>query len=80
MGLGSYRYGFIPNGKISGMMNVNEKKFEASNEKQVHAIAAAASPARGLILNLGHGCLPHTPVEGVRAFTAAAKSLGGGAR
>jgi uroporphyrinogen decarboxylase len=49
-------------------------------EKQVHAIAAAAAPARGLILNLGHGCLPHTPVEGVRAFTAAAKSLGGGAR
>ena len=34
----------------------------------------------GLILNLGHGCLPHTPVEGVRAFTAAAKTLGGGAR
>jgi len=47
-------------------------------EKQVQAIAAAAAPARGLILNLGHGCLPHTPVEGVRAFTAAAKALGGG--
>ena len=48
-------------------------------ERQVHALAAAAAPARGLILNLGHGCLPHTPVEGVRAFTAAAKSLAGGA-
>jgi uroporphyrinogen decarboxylase len=46
-------------------------------QRRVHAIAAAAVPARGLILNLGHGCLPHTPVEGVRAFTDAARSLGG---
>jgi uroporphyrinogen-III decarboxylase len=29
-----------------------------------------------LILNLGHGCLPSTPVEGVRAFTDAARALG----
>ena len=42
----------------------------------VREIAAAAGPARGHILNLGHGCLPDTPVEGVRAFTAAAKALG----
>jgi uroporphyrinogen decarboxylase len=48
-------------------------------ERRVHAIAAAAAPARGLILNLGHGCLPDTPVDGVRAFTAAARSIGGGA-
>jgi uroporphyrinogen decarboxylase len=39
-------------------------------------LARDAAPARGHILNLGHGCLPETPVEGVRAFVEAAKSLG----
>ena len=41
----------------------------------VRDLAAAAKPARGHILNLGHGCLPETPVEGVRAFTDAARDL-----
>ena len=41
----------------------------------VRELAQAGSPARGHVLNLGHGCLPGTPVEGVRAFTAAARSL-----
>jgi len=43
---------------------------------RVRGIAEAARPARGHILNLGHGCLPDTPVEGVRAFTDAARALG----
>ena len=42
----------------------------------VRDMASAAAPARGHILNLGHGCLPSTPVEGVRAFTDAVRSLG----
>jgi len=45
--------------------------------ERVREIAEAANPARGHVLNLGHGCLPDTPVEGVRAFVAAAQSLGG---
>jgi uroporphyrinogen decarboxylase len=45
--------------------------------ERVREIAEAARPARGHVLNLGHGCLPETPVEGVRAFVAAARSLAG---
>jgi len=41
----------------------------------VREIAAAAAPARGHVLNLGHGVLPDTPVAGVRAFVEAAKAL-----
>jgi uroporphyrinogen decarboxylase len=44
--------------------------------ERVRAISEAARPARGHILNLGHGCGPDTPVEGVRAFTDAARALG----
>ena len=46
--------------------------------ERVREIAEAAAPARGLILNLGHGCLPDSPIEGVRAFTDAARALGSG--
>jgi uroporphyrinogen decarboxylase len=45
--------------------------------EMVNEMARDASSARGHILNLGHGCLPDTPVEGVRAFTDAARALGG---
>ncbi len=44
--------------------------------RRVREMAAAGSAARGHILNLGHGCHPDTPVEGVRAFTDAARALG----
>jgi uroporphyrinogen decarboxylase len=48
---------------------------ESEIERMVGEIASAASTARGHVMNLGHGCLPETPVEGVRAFTRAARSL-----
>jgi len=43
--------------------------------ERVRVMAEAASPARGHVLNLGHGCLIDTPVEGVRTFTDAARAL-----
>jgi uroporphyrinogen decarboxylase len=42
---------------------------------RVRELAAAGRAARGHVLNLGHGCLPETPVEGVRAFTDAVRAL-----
>ncbi len=60
--------------------NLDPTALAASREEifdRVREIAEAARPARGLILNLGHGCLPETPVEGVRAFTDAARALAG---
>ncbi len=45
--------------------------------RMVREIAAAGRHARGHVLNLGHGCLPDTPVDGVRAFVEAAKALAG---
>jgi len=45
-------------------------------ERRVREMVAAAAPARGHIVNLGHGCMPDTPVEGVLAFTAAVRALG----
>jgi len=59
--------------------NLDPSALHAPREeiaRRVAAIAEAAAPARGLVLNLGHGCLPDTPVEGVRAFTEAVRSLG----
>jgi uroporphyrinogen decarboxylase len=59
--------------------NLDPCALQQSREEifaSVRRIAEAAQPARGLILNLGHGCLPDTPVEGVRAFTDAARALG----
>jgi uroporphyrinogen decarboxylase len=41
----------------------------------VRQLVQDAAPARGHIVNLGHGCLPETPVEGVRAFTEAVRNL-----
>jgi uroporphyrinogen decarboxylase len=48
----------------------------AAIARMVGEMARDAAPARGHIMNLGHGCLPDTPVEGARAFTDAVRSLG----
>jgi uroporphyrinogen decarboxylase len=42
---------------------------------RVREMAEQTRAARGWIANLGHGCLPETPVEGVRAFTDAVRAL-----
>ncbi|TMA34455.1 MAG: uroporphyrinogen decarboxylase [Deltaproteobacteria bacterium] len=47
----------------------------ATIAQKVRELARDAAPARGWIANLGHGCLPDTPVEGVRAFTDAVRGL-----
>lgn len=66
-------------GQVSLQGNLDPCWLHAPRERifeMVRAMAEAAKPARGHILNLGHGCLPDTPVEGVRAFTDAARALG----
>ena len=45
-------------------------------QRRVREMVEQAAPARGHIVNLGHGCSPETPVEGVRAFTEAVRALG----
>src|SRR5437867_3057265 len=50
----------------------------ATIAQKVRELARDAAPARGWIANLGHGCLPDTPVEGVRAFTDAVRGLAAG--
>jgi uroporphyrinogen decarboxylase len=65
--------------RVSLQGNLDPSALAAPPERiaaAVRALARAGSPARGHVLNLGHGCLPDTPVEGVRAFTAAARRLG----
>jgi uroporphyrinogen decarboxylase len=64
--------------RVSLQGNLDPCWLHAPRERifeMVREMADAASSARGHILNLGHGCLPDTPVEGVRAFTDAARAL-----
>ena len=58
--------------------NMDPSVLAAPPEKiaaMVRDLARDAAPAKGYVANLGHGCLPGTPVEGVRAFTEAVRSL-----
>ena len=67
-------------GRVSLQGNLDPCALAAGPEQIAAAVAGlaeAAAPARGHILNLGHGCLPGTPVEGARAFTEAARALAG---
>lgn len=65
-------------GRVSLQGNLDPCSLAAPRDElfaRVRGLAEAAAPARGHILNLGHGCLPDTPVEGVKAFTDAARAL-----
>jgi len=58
--------------------NFDPEELKSSREnifRRVRELAEAGAAARGHVLNLGHGCTPDTPVEGVRAFTDAARAL-----
>ncbi len=61
---------------LQGNLAPEELELPAAEiHRRVREIAEAGSAARGHVLNLGHGCLPTTPVKGVRAFTDAARAL-----
>ncbi len=65
-------------GRVSLQGNLDPCALHAPREvvfERVRALAQAGRAARGHVLNLGHGCLPDTPVEGVRAFTDAARAI-----
>jgi uroporphyrinogen decarboxylase len=65
-------------GRASVQGNLDPGELHQPREvifRRVRELAEAARPARGHVLNLGHGCLPDTPVEGVRAFCDAARAL-----
>ncbi|MCH7866680.1 MAG: uroporphyrinogen decarboxylase [Myxococcales bacterium] len=58
--------------------NLDPAALAAPREKiatMVQKMSRDAEPAKGYIANLGHGCLTDTPVDGVRAFTEAVRSL-----
>ena len=66
-------------GRVSLQGNLDPCALHMPRERifgSVRALHEAGRPARGHVLNLGHGCLPDTPVEGVRAFTDAVRALG----
>ena len=66
-------------GRASLQGNLDPTELALPRERifaRVREMAEQARAARGWIANLGHGCLPETPVEGVRAFTDAVRALG----
>jgi uroporphyrinogen decarboxylase len=66
-------------GRASVQGNLDPRELARPREEifaRVREIAAAGRAARGHVMNLGHGCLPDTPVAGVRAFTDAVRALG----
>lgn len=68
----------LADGRASLQGNLNPRELALPRERifaRVREMAAQAGPARGWIANLGHGCTPDTPVEGVRAFTDAVRAL-----
>jgi uroporphyrinogen decarboxylase len=65
-------------GRASLQGNLDPRELALPRERifaRVREMAEQARGARGWIANLGHGCLPDTPVEGARAFTDAVRAL-----
>ena len=74
LGRAARRYG--QRAALQGNLDPSALAASATDiERSVRELARAAAPARGYIANLGHGCLPDTPVHGVRAFTQAVRNL-----
>ncbi len=68
----------LADGRASLQGNLDPAELARPREEifaRVRELAEQARPARGWIANLGHGCLPDTPVAGVRAFTDAVRAL-----
>jgi uroporphyrinogen decarboxylase len=67
--------------RVSLQGNLDPCALHGSRDRifeSVRVLVDDGRAARGHVLNLGHGCLPDTPVEGVRAFTEAARALPAG--
>ena len=64
-----------PRAVLQGNLDPIELFAPATHIAKRVAEMHAATAGRGWIANLGHGCIPETPIAGVEAFVAAVQSL-----
>ena len=68
-----------PNAVLQGNLDPIELFAPAAHiERRIQAMHAATG-GRGWIANLGHGCIPETPIAGVEAFVSSVHGLAKGA-